>query len=418
MASSCPRFAIFWLLFLLVPIAKAQQKAEKGLLDARIFDFSNHRLSLDGEWGWVDDELLDPQQLADRQLAWVPFPRTWNDTRVNRNGQGVATYRLRVLLPPDQRNFAIELPQIYSSYRIWVNDRPLGANGVPATSAEACQPQWLPQTLYFEARDSVQIVLQIANFHHHLGGCKEPLYLGGASTMAMKHTIAKGSKIIESGALAVMAVAFVVIYLLYGRKKIVIYFSLLCLTWAIRSVFSNDYLFITFFPDFDWATMVRIEYITLYLTMIWAILFLSRLFANEGSQIIKYILVTVNSVYVAFTLFNQPIYFTKMLAAYLVTSGILLLYGGVIVVRALINERTGSTFLILSTLLAIFVFAYDIVTYEGFFSYNSILFSTGYLIIFMLMAIALLLNLGIIKSAPKSSNMLTYNDLYGDQHKQ
>ena len=417
MASSCPRFALFWLFVFVLPIAKAQHKAEKGVVDARIFDFANHRLSLEGEWAWLDDELLEPTQLAGRSLVGVSFPRTWNDTRVNRNGQGVATYSLRVLLPPDERNFALELPQIYSSYRIWVNNRPLGANGVPATSAEACQPQWLPQTLYFEARDSAHIVLQIANFHHHLGGCKEPIYLGGASTMAMKHTIAKGSKLIESGALAVMALVFFVLYLLYGRKKIVIYFSLLCLTWAVRSVFSNDYLFITFFPDFDWATMVRIEYITLYLTMIWAILFLSRLFANEGSQIIKYILVTVNSVYVAFTVFNPPIYFTKMLAAYLVTSAILLLYGGVIVVRALINERTGSTFLTLSTLLAIFVFAYDIVTYEGFFSYNSILFSTGYLIIFMLMAVALLLHLGVIKNTPKASNMLTYNDLYGDQNK-
>jgi hypothetical protein len=194
----------------------------------------------------------------------------------------------------------------------------------------------------------------------------------------------------------------------------IIYFSLLCMTWAVRSAFSNDYIFISFFPEFSWIAMVRIEYITLYLTMIWAILFLSRLFVNEGSQIIKYVLVTVNVIFVVFTMLNEPLYFTKLLAVYLVTSGLLLLYATIIVVRALINERIGSSLLTVTVLIAVAIFAYDIVTFEGWFSYNSIVFSTGYLIIFSVMAAALLLNLNIIKSAPQSPNILTYKDLYGD----
>jgi 7TM diverse intracellular signalling len=408
------------LLFFLTIIgftSNGQIKAEKGLLDASIFDFKTSRIALHGDWKWYDNQLLNPQTISSGKFEIVSFPELWNEARLSGSGQGVATYSLVVLVSPATQDYAIELPQIYSSYQLWVNNELVGTNGIPGESPNTTTPQWRPQIVSFHGKDTLHLVLQVANFHHHKGGCKEPIYLGESNTMKMKGSIATGSKLIECGVLMVLSITFLVIYFFYGRKKVTIYFSLLCVTWAIRSVFSNDYTFISLVPDFNWTAMVRIEYITLYLTMIWAILFLSRLFTNEGSQIIKYVLVTLNGIFVAFTLFNPPLYFTKMLAVYLVTSGLLLVYGAIIVVRALINERIGSTFLSVSTLLAVAIFSYDIFTFEGWFSYNSIVFSAGYVIIFALMAIALLLHLNIIQGSNNAPNMLTYKDLYGDPKK-
>jgi hypothetical protein len=59
-------------------------------------------------------------------------------------------------------------------------------------------------------------------------------------------------------------------------------------------------------------------------------------------------------------------------------------------------------------------FSYDIFTYEGFFSYNPILFSAAYIAIFLLMGVALLVKIGIVKSATRTTSILTYKDLYGD----
>lgn len=403
----------FALLTLLMPLVGSGQ-AKDGLLDARRSDFNKDRVSLQGEWKWYDNLLLTPETVATEEGVSQIFPSTWNATRESRSGQGVATYRLTILVPQNIDNFAIELPQIYSSYRLWANGSLIASNGTPGYRPETTTSQWLPQTVSLTAKDTIDLILQIANFHHSTGGCKEPIYLGEASKLIMKNTIARTSKIIEVAFLLAISLAFLILYFARGRKKVIIYFSLLCMTWAVRSAFSNDYIFISFFPDFDWTMMVRIEYITLYFTMIWAILYLSRLFINEGSQIIKYVLVTVNSIFVAFTILNEPVYFTKLLAVYLVTSGLLLLYATIIVIRALINERVGSSLLTITVLVAVAIFAYDIVTFEGWFSYNSIVFSAGYLVIFSVMGTALLLNLNIIKSAPKSATMLTYKDLYGD----
>jgi uncharacterized membrane protein len=149
--------------------------------------------------------------------------------------------------------------------------------------------------------------------------------------------------------------------------------------------------------------------------MIWAILFISRLFANESNTVVKYILVILNSVFVVFTIFNSPLLFTKMLALYLVTSGILLAYALLVIIRAYINERAGAAFLTVSSLLGIAIFTYDIFAYEGIFSFNSILFSVAYLVMFSMLGLALLLHLDIIKKAKSTSGTLSYKDLYGDQ---
>ncbi len=100
-----------------------------------------------------------------------------------------------------------------------------------------------------------------------------------------------------------------------------IYFSLLCITWAVRSIFSNDYLVTQVYPGLDWNVLVRVEYLTLYLTMMWAILFLCGLFKNEGNRVMKYLLVAFNCGFAIYTLLVDPIEFTKLLPLYLISAG-------------------------------------------------------------------------------------------------
>lgn len=386
-----------------------------GVLDATSFDFNENRLNLSGTWLWFDGRLLSPAQAKALGGLPVEFPGVWNDRRESGNGQGYATYSLTVLLPSRSKDFSIDLPQIYSSYVLFVNGEEAARNGTPGTTSQTTKPQWMPQIVPLHITgDTVNFTLQISNFNHYKGGCKETISLGATPTFSKKGQISMIGKMVSSSLIVILAIAFIGVFFKTGRKRVVMYFSLLCVTWAIRSVFSNDYLAITLFPDFSWEAMVRIEYITLYLTMIWAILFLYRLFKNEGNQVVKYLLVTFNSGFIIYTVATEPVEFTRLLPLYLVAAGVLLVYGAGVVLVALINERKGATYLTLSVMLGLSIFSYDIFTYEGWFSYNSLLFSIGYLAIFVLMGGALLLHLGVIKSASTTTTMLTYKDLYGD----
>jgi hypothetical protein len=394
-----------------------QALQQPGVIDARTFQFGNRQLNLSGSWIWYDGKLLTPSELKYNDGSPTEVPGTWNERRSSKSGQGYATYALTVLISSTSEQLALDIPQIYSSYILFANGVEIARNGTPGKTEQTTIPQWKPGVVPISHNsDTIKLVMQIANFSHHKGGIKEPISMASASKLSQKEFLSFTGKAVAVGLLFVLAIGFGMIYLRSGTKKIVIYFSLLCITWAVRSLFSNDYMITKFFPDFSWNTMVRIEYITFYLTMIWAILFLSRLFMNEGNQVVKYILVAFNCGFIIYTLLSRPSDFTTLLPLYLATAGMLLIYGAGVVLVALINERRGATFLTISVMLGLGIFSYDIFTYEGWFSYNSILFSAGYLIIFLLMGVALLLHLEIIKGARTTTTMLTYKDLYGEDN--
>jgi len=384
-----------------------------NVIDARFWS-EDSSFPLAGPCLFFDGQLLNPQECSTASGDIISFPTLFNTKRENETGIGYATYSMFVVLKQGHsKEIGLALPQMYSSYKLWANEQLIAENGKVGKSINDCVPQWKPQTVYIEVPgDTLNLVLQIANFHHAKGGIKEPIFIGTASKMRFKRTMATISNLTETVALLLVSVLFFFIYFGRTKKSVTLYFALLCLTWSVRSMFSNMYLGIYFFPDFDWTTMVRIEYVTLYLTMIWAILFLSQIFQNESNIFFIYALVFCNVIFTIFTLYSSPLSFTEWLNVYLLVSAILLIYGGFTVVRAWVNERVGSGLLTISVILGLNVFAYDMFVYEGFSSYDPFIFSFGYISIFLLMGWALSMHLGLIKSKASPTNRLTYDDLY------
>ena len=386
------------------------------VIDARHWKINQEPFSLKGQCRYFENQLLSPAECKTAVGGVADFPSLFKLNSKEEEGIGYATYLITVIVPTDERDFALTIPQIYSSYKLWVNNNIVAENGIVGKTEKECKPQWKPQTVAFQVNsDTLAMVLQIANFHHAKGGIKEQIYLGKPSLIKFKRSVSTISKLTESAALFCIGFFFLIIFFFYRRNKATLYFALLALTWSVRSVFSNLYLFISFYPDFDWTTMIRIEYITLYLAMIWAILFLTSLFRNEANIILKYGLVFCNVLFTAFSLSSLPRVFTQGLNVYLITSGVLLLYGTFIVIRAWGNERAGSGLLTLSIILGLNIFGYDIFVYEGFSSYDPVIFSAGYVSIFLMMGFALAFHVGLIKTKQNPATTLTYEDMYRDQ---
>ncbi|HET9055166.1 MAG TPA: hypothetical protein VFM90_13390, partial [Cyclobacteriaceae bacterium] len=219
---------------------------DRGVLDLRQWNFSGHKIALAGNWNFYKNELLTVPANGANTFAY--FPEVLSKTGYA--GVQFGTYSVTVLLPEQTGRLAFEIPQLYSSYKLYVNGKLVAENGKPGTSRETTVPQWLPQVSALEsAGDTLQIVLQIANFYHYHTGSKQPIYLGTASMLKGHQQVAVNSNIAECIILFVLALAFLIIYYVrQEKKKITLYFSLLCISWAIRSVFSNIYLFTGFFP--------------------------------------------------------------------------------------------------------------------------------------------------------------------------
>jgi hypothetical protein len=223
-----------------------------------------------------------------------------------------------------------------------------------------------------------------------------------------------GSNIAEIIFLFLEGVVFVILYRSQKKKKVILYFALLCLTWSMRAIFSNLYPLMSYVPNFSWGAVVKIEYLSLYGGVIWSTLFLNLLFKNISKQIIAYMLVGINIFFVVFTLLTSPLVFSRWISVYLIVAGITVAYGGIIVIQAWLYEQAGAWFLLFGILFAVFVFGYDIVAYSSISGYNFMLLHFGYIFIFMLVTIGLLLHLGILRTRFGHNEMLTYKDMFRD----
>lgn len=166
-------------------------QAERGVLDLRGWDFVAHGpATLDGRWEFYWEQLLLPGQFKDSHVTapdYFDILSLWNDhytSSTQLKGQGFATYHLRLRVPKSDYLLAVELPDMYCSYALWIDGEKLAANGVVGTRRKETTPQWMPQTIAFKPkRSTVDIVLQVANFTHYRGGMNDHIYIGEANQM-------------------------------------------------------------------------------------------------------------------------------------------------------------------------------------------------------------------------------------------
>lgn len=410
------------LVFLAIPELVTAQNAyaRKGLLDLRQWNFEEGAVNLTGEWEFYMSELVDPAKFAEGRNSrpeYIEFPSTWNSLSQSLNpGEGYATYRLKILVRKTEQTLGFELPHFYSSYTLWLNGVELASNGVVGTSEKTSKPQWLPKTVLFNPdSDTLDIVIQASNFHHVNGGVRKDILLGESESLLFKRKVAVASNTSRFVVLVVISVVFFGLFLFSKKERSLLWFAALCLTWAIRTVFSNLYLATSLFPEIAWEPSVKIEYITLYLSMVWAILFLSEIFKSEVNDTFKYFMCICNGAFVLITLiFNSNVY-TQFLPVYLSFVTLLLLYVVYVLTRAMINERQGVWLLISCVFLGVVLFAYDLIAYQGFATFNPLMINAGYICIFSLITISLLLQTGYLKRSSSYSDMLTYDELFGKQ---
>src|SRR5438132_995160 len=90
------------------------------LIDLSRHDFEKEGHSLAAVWEFHWNELLSPEDTHRSSPGEsIRVPQSW--TRLGHPGLGVATYRLKILLPENQTGLAIFFPIINSSAKIWVN---------------------------------------------------------------------------------------------------------------------------------------------------------------------------------------------------------------------------------------------------------------------------------------------------------
>ncbi len=263
--------------------AEAESQAQDGQLDLRAWDVTGDGpVPLSGQWDFYWQQLLRPGEFAGAAPQEVPVPAYWTSYPGGLPAEGYATYHLKVKLPQYSRPLAIYSAGEGSAYALWVNGRYLGGVGVVGSDAQSTEPARHRRTFFLEdTGDTLDIVVQVANFNHRKAGFRNPLVLGDAEQLHKNQRMAWVIDAFVLGMILVFALHYLMLYLFHQADKSALYFSLLSLAVAVRASLASEGLLLWLVPDAAWGWMLRLEYFSVFFTPVLFFGFMRALYPRE-----------------------------------------------------------------------------------------------------------------------------------------
>jgi hypothetical protein len=379
-----------------------------GVINISSWDFEkNGSIELNGDWLFYWDEIITPNtssNLDEIEGEIIKFPGAWTD--YNTNGKtypslGFATYRLNITGCKIGEEYALKLPDTYCSYQLYVSDSIIAKNGKVGESKDQYQAKWIPQTVSFTAKNETEtLTLNISNFDHVKGGIKNEIWLGSVNGLTTHRGNEVTASLISVIGIGLLSLLSILGYLKYSNK-LFIHFAVFCLIWSIRGLFSNIYLMYSWFPDFSWIIGIKIEYLTIYTSVLIGYNTFSKLFPEHSNKLFSKLSVIINSIFIIITLLAPAIIFTMLLNTYFVLMGIALLYMFKEVIKAYIYDEKGAGYISMAIALLIVLFFYDMLSYYKFLPFNPFIISIGYVLFYGLLAFSLHYNI-LYKKEPET----------------
>jgi signal transduction histidine kinase len=244
------------------------------------------RISLNGEWIFHWEELLTPDnyELRNSPGTSCTVPSYWSSYQIDGKalpGMGYGTYSLKIILPRDyQSSICFDIPVFDVAYHFYLNQRLMSSNGKVGTSKEEEQPWYDPSSFcYIPDGDTLQLLIQVSNFHHRRGGFWQPLYMGGAEEVLDRKERNRMYSYSTAGVLFFFMIFFLIFWS-FTRTKIMLLFAITTLGILIRTV--NTGLFMSNnFVEASWSWQIRMEYLGTYLAFFLGMVFLHNLFPRR-----------------------------------------------------------------------------------------------------------------------------------------
>lgn len=357
-------------------VLQAAGRAIDGHLDLAGWDPAVGRLiSLDGQWQFVWNRLLEPADFPGVNTRLVPVPATWQEIFPRRNGQelhGCASYRLVVTNLAPRQEYGLLIPVIASSFRLFANGKPVAVAGVPAASRVAYTPQMQIGTASFWLEgNSLELVLQVASHDVYDGGIWQSFQLGSREAILNRRMANLGWDTFLTGSLFIMGLYHLALYLLRRQDAATLYFGMFCLLVSLRTFAVGQYFYNVVFPNGDWHLRTRIEFLAFYLAVPAILGYIRHLYPDE---VPRWALLGTSTVA---GLFGLPVlvapisFYVLLLPWYQVAALCVVAYVVLVLVRSLLRRREGALILLLGCLAMVMAFVNDML-------FASHILKTGY----------------------------------------
>lgn len=252
---------------------KIQPVVQNGVIDLRNWDFKKDgKIKLNGAWEFYNNKLLSP----------TDFQNNFQGNREYLNLSGAfgednyGTFRIKVLLNQDVDYYAMKIDFIQNAYKVWANNSEIISVGAVGKSKEQMIPQFLPKTGSFSRENGeVYITLQVSNFYTSFGFI-DTILLGESADVVNYAQRKVSLDLFLFGSTVMAAIYSLGVYFQRKKEKAPLYFSIVCVIVAIRTLILGERFFIALFPDFPYVVSCKIMILTFYLYIPFIALYIDK----------------------------------------------------------------------------------------------------------------------------------------------
>ncbi len=332
-----------------------------------------------GNWGFTWKSFLGPEQLDSiiKTSSYIALdkPILWNELPQQLPAFGYGTYFTLLKIPPSLqgKDIGIYLPKCHTSCKVFVGQREITQAGIPAGHHTAYRPAYIPRKAHFVAQDTlIPLIIHVANFYYAAGGIYEPVYIGLSQHTESLAMMRLASALGVALALFVAAIFYTGIFNFIKKDRALLYFGLFCIAQSTRILFSTDYPYYNLMGEVDWKVVVRLEFSSLILSVIFFSQLVHAIFPQRASKTIIRIFQWISLVYLIYIFVGTPFMFSSINRIYVWLISLLALYGIWVFLKAFWHGDVGSRLAVTSLGFLMTLFILQILRYQRVIDYNPI----------------------------------------------
>ena len=344
----------------------AQTFVQKGIIDLSEIDLNNETIYLNGEWEFYNKKLYTPTDFNNNKVnkpLMIPVPGLWNnliDTDSN-SGKGFGTYRIKITSLKKGYIYALNINRIQSAYKIWINDKLIKSEGIVGSYKAEGKPKWSSSEIIFKVnKTSADIVLQVSNFHHKKGGIEKHISFGSVENILDNSWNNLAIDLFLLGVFIIMAAYHFGMFIFRRNDKTNLFFALTLIFTGIFSSIDGEILIMKIFPNLNWEILMKSNYISNYLRLLFFVLFIYFSFKNELSKIFSITISILISGIIIFVLVTPASIYSNTLIIFLVLTSISLFYLLYGQIKAFFKKKPGTIYSFLGILILLFTATNDI----------------------------------------------------------
>lgn len=355
------------------------KSAENGEVFLQSVDFvADKKVALIDGWRFFEKQLLKPQEVqnSQNQVRFMRGEGGWHlSGQDGKQVNGYGTYHMTVHLPQDKPELAIQIPNIESAYRLFINEQLVASGGEVSALKSAAKPGYNAKTVLIpNNKDQFTITIQVSSYHTAWGGLWSPIVIGNAADIFATQRDLVALSMFVLGVLTLTAAFYLIHFYLRPSDKIPLVFAFLCLLLFLRELTNEHMLFVLQFLGVSFTASMKINYLTFYVGLPTVLYFMQLCFPQTFRESITRLCYVIAAAYSLFIILSPTQLIGYSLLSYQAFCLLVIVYLMTCLIRANISKLPAAKMMLLGSLImTVFVindilYALNIVTTGNFFS--------------------------------------------------